>query len=453
MNKRFIKNPEYPHIRLPFDVAATVQQVTKLIVEPRLQLKKSTKNVSPKKNKFYRTTISKILRDTMIFYKNQDNAFVHSMQYMFFKIGMGIYVNITDNVVKMFVPFANMNFVNDWHHFITYESGVSDIQEFNKKHKIRDKVFTDPKFWNTNNCLIGNQKEDKGFPISANRMVELHQLFIEVCSRHKIKDTEFFINKRDFPVLKRNLTEPYHHIFNSRNRPLRNYRFKSYLPIMSMSGSEDFADIMLPTDDDIAIFFKQHHFRHKISPPVWDNKKAIALFRGGATGCGTTLQTNQRLKLADMSSTIPRLNAKVTSWNKRPKKYYREELTIIEPNELPFKLGDKMTINEQVKYKYLIQVDGHVSAFRLSWMLQSRSTILMVESNEKYVLWFQSLLKPWRHYVPVKHDLSDLQEKIEWCINNDKESKKIADRAHRVYEKYVRFPIEYVAYALNLLPQ
>jgi hypothetical protein len=452
MSKRFIRNVEYPHLKLPFHIAANVQQVNKLIVEPRRQLSKSKREYKQRKNRFYRTKISSTLKDNLFIYKNQENAFNHSLNYMFFKIGVGIYVNIINNEVKMFVPFANMNFTNDWYPFITYEQGITDIKIFNKKYKIRDKVFHNPQQWNANNCLIGNQREDNGFPISANRTEEIYNLLVETCKRNKVKDVEFFVNKRDFPVLKRNLTEPYHHIFNSRNRPIRNHRYKSYLPIFSMSSSEDFADIMLPTDDDIALYFKEKHFTNKIKSPEWEEKKPIALFRGGATGCGTTTKNNQRLKLAELSLEIKELDAQVTSWNKRPKKYYNDNLSIIEPRDLSFKLGDKMTIEEQVKYKYLIQVDGHVSAFRLSWMMQSLSTILLVESTENYSLWFQSLLKPWRHYVPVKADMSDLQEKINWCINNDSESKRIAQRAYRVYEKYVRFPLEYVAYALNLLP-
>lgn len=451
MSQRFIRNSEYPHLKLPFDIAANVQQVNKLIVEPRRQLTKSTREYKQKKNRFYRTTVSSYLKDNLTFYKNQDNAFTHSLNYMFFKIGMGIYVNINNNEVKMFVPFANMNYVNDWHQFITYETGITDIKFFNKKHKIRDKVFNNPQQWNANNCLIGNQREDKGFPISANRMEEIYALLVEACKRNKIKDVEFFMNKRDFPVLKRNLTEPYHHLYNSRNRPMRHHRYNTYLPIFSMSSSVDFADIMFPTDDDIAIYFKEKHFTSTIKSPNWDDKKPIALFRGGATGCGTTPANNQRLKLAELSLKIDDLDAQLTSWNKRPKKSFNEHLSIINPKDMPFKLGDKMTIAEQVKYKYLVQVDGHVSAFRLSWMLQSKSTILLVESTENYLLWFQPLLKPWRHYVPVKADMSDLEEKIQWCISHDSESKKIAERAYRVYERHVRFPLDYVAYSLNLL--
>ncbi len=450
MSQRLFRNPDYPHLNLPFPVAANKRQVQHMIVDKRRKLIKHPSKQNVKKNRFYRTAVSCALKDKLSFYRNQENAFGNTLNYMFFKIGMGIYVNIHDNLVKMYVPFANMEYVNDWAEYITFEEGVDDIKFFNKKYKIRDKVFNNPIQWNTNNCLIGNRREDKGFPISDNRLVEIYDLLVETCKKHKVKDVEFFVNKRDFPVLKRDLTEPYHHIFNSRAVPLKVYKYDAYLPIFSMSGSVDFVDVLFPTDDDIAMYFRRKQFAKEMRNVQWEDKEQICLFRGSATGSGTTPQNNQRLRLAEME--IPCLDAKITSWNKRPKKFCGQPLSIINPSELTFKLGDKMSIDQQCGYRYLVHVDGHVSAFRLSWMLHSRSLILMVESPEKYELWFQSLLRPWRHYIPIRADMSDLAEKIEWCINNDAESKKIANRAYRVFEKLVRFPLDYVAYCLNLLP-
>jgi spore maturation protein CgeB len=33
------------------------------------------------------------------------------------------------------------------------------------------------------------------------------------------------------------------------------------------------------------------------------------------------------------------------------------------------------------------------------------------------------------HYVPIAYDLSDLNEKLEWLVNNDAEAKQIAVNA------------------------
>ena len=65
-----------------------------------------------------------------------------------------------------------------------------------------------------------------------------------------IPDCEFFVNKRDHPHLKRNLSEPYDFVFDVRDKPLTRYRFESYAPITSFYCGDDFADIPFPTTED-----------------------------------------------------------------------------------------------------------------------------------------------------------------------------------------------------------
>jgi hypothetical protein len=38
-------------------------------------------------------------------------------------------------------------------------------------------------------------------------------------------------------------------------------------------------------------------------------------------------------------------------------------------------------------------------------------------------------LIPFGNYIPIKYDLSDLEEKIEWVLEHDVEAKEIAERA------------------------
>ena len=43
--------------------------------------------------------------------------------------------------------------------------------------------------------------------------------------------------------------------------------------------------------------------------------------------------------------------------------------------------------------------------------------------------WYYGGLEPYRHYIPVKADLSDLMEKINWAQEHDEEAKEIAEQA------------------------
>lgn len=194
----------------------------------------------------------------------------------------------------------------------------------------------------------------------------------------------------------------------------------------------------------------------------WDEKLPTALFRGGATGGGVTVETNQRLHLAYLShewlladkhpaaalatspettSTLPHLDAKITGWNMRDKKIASGKMNFINPKEFKFS-GDKkqnfVPIYEQSKYKYVVYVEGHCAACRYGFMMQLNSVILKVESKcVASELWYFPLLQPFVDHVPIKADLSDLKEQIEWCRANDDKCREIAKNAKLLYERYI----------------
>jgi hypothetical protein len=59
-------------------------------------------------------------------------------------------------------------------------------------------------------------------------------------------------------------------------------------------------------------------------------------------------------------------------------------------------------------FKYLLYLDGnHVAWRRPQEIMNSNSVLLMQESASRIDI-FYNLLVPYKHYVPVKNDLSDL---------------------------------------------
>ena len=79
------------------------------------------------------------------------------------------------------------------------------------------------------------------------------------------------------------------------------------------------------------------------------------------------------------------------------------------------------------RYKYVVSVDGVSAAWRVTRLLGSGSTLLMQESP--YFEHFYALLKPWVHYVPIRFDLQDLEQKIRWAKAHDAQAKQIAQQA------------------------
>ncbi|CAJ1931556.1 unnamed protein product [Cylindrotheca closterium] len=84
----------------------------------------------------------------------------------------------------------------------------------------------------------------------------------------------------------------------------------------------------------------------------------------------------------------------------------------------------KIEWKEILKYKYLVTVSGNSYAGALKPALLSNSCVLRQDTIARE--WFEDELEEWVHFVPVKYDLSDLFEKIEWAKEHDSECEAIA---------------------------
>lgn len=129
----------------------------------------------------------------------------------------------------------------------------------------------------------------------------------------------------------------------------------------------------------------------------WEQKKPLAVWRGTVTNGGDTGVRKTFINLVNAGK-LPLLDYK----------------------------DSQMSVAEMAKYKYQIDLDGWANAWDgLVWKLASGSVVLKHESvwEQMYYKW----LKPGIHYVPIKADLSDLAEKIQWCVDHDAECKKIGE--------------------------
>lgn len=375
----------------------------------------------------------------------------NTFRYLFNKFKKGIFISVRNNKVETFLPFSKVKFINEWGDRIKVDPKFASFTDFighicsleNRKfseHRVNR--FTN--HWYGNNCLVRYE-----FPLSENDTGVHHikSMFEELCETESIPDIDFFVNRRDFPLLKRDGTEPYNHMWDSENKPLVSHKYDSYLPILSSTTTDKFADIAIPTLEDWArvkflegVSFPKTDKRDYTIPQSvdeWNMKKDIAVFRGASTGAGTTIETNPRLKVASLTKGHEdMIDAGITDWNLRPRKYQGSPyLSTIEIKDLPFGLVQKLTPMEQSGYKYIIHIDGHVSAFRLSLEMALGSVILKVGSE--YKLWYSDMLKPYVHYVPVSKNLDDLFEKIKWCRENPLECLKIVKNARLFYDTYL----------------
>ena len=80
------------------------------------------------------------------------------------------------------------------------------------------------------------------------------------------------------------------------------------------------------------------------------------------------------------------------------------------------------------QHKVIISLQGNDVASGLKWSLQSASVVLMPPPTK--TSWaMEELLEPWVHYIPMLPDGSNAEEMVRWALNNEKEARRIAERA------------------------
>lgn len=112
-------------------------------------------------------------------------------------------------------------------------------------------------------------------------------------------------------------------------------------------------------------------------------------------------------------------------------KYYNHSLCDIgycdmrytEQDDYKYKIDKKLLckdfidIKDQLKYKFIISVEGNDFATNLSWILLSNSLLICpIHVIETWNM--ETKLIPWKHYIPILNDFSDLIKNYYIALNN-----------------------------------
>lgn len=388
--------------------------------------------------------------------KLRNSSTLKTFRYIFHNLKKGIYVRIHKGKLESFVPFSKHGYVNTWSESIKPSSKFENVHKViessqkacNRKYDER-RISRLKQSWVTNGHLIRFE-----YPLrEGDTNVECIKNYIQtVCDERHINDVEFFINRRDFPLLKRDGSHPYNPYINFK---LNHYDApENYLPILSMCTNDNYYDISIPTYEDwgrVSYQYNDQTFgssymarKERTYPPIeiipWEDKIDLAVFRGSSTGIGTNQKTNKRIGLALLSLKHPDfLDCKITEWNTRPRLVNENGESVLDslnPTDFPeISLGNFLTPQEQSQYKYVINIDGHSTAFRISYEFSYGSIVFMCTSA--YKIWYSHIIQPYVHYIPIQYDLSDLIDKIKWCRENPNKCKTIIKNALAFYNTYL----------------
>lgn len=150
---------------------------------------------------------------------------------------------------------------------------------------------------------------------------------------------------------------------------------------------------------------KLRHFRLCADETPWESKKPMAVWRGALNNPlrSELLARHQNSMLADVG-------------------HVGEIKEGFEPKGF-------LSPREQMGYRYIISIEGFDVATNLKWIMASGSVCLMPKG--RYETWFmEGALEPDRHFIELRPDFSDLEEKIARLESNPQWAREIVANAN-----------------------
>lgn len=96
---------------------------------------------------------------------------------------------------------------------------------------------------------------------------------------------------------------------------------------------------------------------------------------------------------------------------------------------------EKKTISEHLDYKFVMALEGNDVASNLKWVMSSNSIAVMPQPTCE--TWFmEGTLIPDYHYIEIKADFSDLEERMNYYIEHINEAEAIIKHAHEYVAQF-----------------
>ncbi|KAJ7215985.1 glycosyl transferase family 90-domain-containing protein [Mycena pura] len=218
---------------------------------------------------------------------------------------------------------------------------------------------------------------------------------------------------------------------------------------LSYSASSQFTTDLYPVFSQNKIYpcFSDILFPSNVS----SDAEYLADWRGQSTGgwiSGNNYISFPRFKVVELSQQHPALiDARITALYEY---FCRTELGC-DKDELKEKYnitGENAPREDVYQYQYVLDVDGNAFSGRFLGLLKSGS---LVFKSTLFTEYFSQWLRPFVHYIPVRADLADLLQRIEWARANPLEAKRIQEAGKEVAERVITDAQNDCYFALALL--
>jgi hypothetical protein len=386
-------------------------------------------------------------------------AFLNTCDHMFNNIGYGAMVYIKDGKIHTYQPFANIYKIKD---------GSEKIKNTNIDKIIEDKIkYLDIKKdyyyhrmikqreqWAFSRCIIFDW-DDWWKDIELYMSIYYHMLET-VLSKSKI-NTCFFINLFDEPVLPKFKCKNYIQNINTCNKNIKIEN--NYIPVLSGASTNNhydkcliYTDVWeLATQKKFSKGCRSWYYKKGKLNTNWNKKNNKIIFRGRNTSCyPNDVNKNIRLKIIKILNKLQNkqitnntidIDVGLSGWADATI-FSNDKLQISNPKELikqGFDLKNRVSMEEQSNNKFILDIDGYVTPFRLCYELLYNSCIVLVLS--KYYSWFYDELKHKENIYIIDQNSDNLEKDITdaliYLSENPEKAKEIAANSRKLGQKII----------------
>jgi len=204
--------------------------------------------------------------------------------------------------------------------------------------------------------------------------------------------------------------------------------------ILTFGSKIDSKSVLIP---DI---YQMYNYKDTIKENIYNdtefNKKINKIIFVGSTTGNINIQLNKRINTCIWGNTdnwaINNTFFKITNIVQIPKdllylytKKYNLNIDSI--------LSNNITINQQLKYKYILSIDGNTWAWdRPVWIMNSNSLFFKYESDN--IGWYYNFLQEDKHYISVTTE--NMEKKYNFFENNTNQALEIINNSKKFVKDY-----------------
>ena len=384
---------------------------------------------------------------------------LNTANYMFNVVGYGVFVSIKDNDVFIFQPFANIYKTKPGTENLTKEE-LETFTNFklttlgiDEKKKTYHTITQNKNQWVFSDCIFFYWNDWwKDIELYLNIYFDMLTTTCKYAKDNskKIENTYFFINLFDQPVALKKSCDQYinQDTVCATNPPLESSPF-----IQIFSGATTdlhydscmvYADAWeVATQKKFGNSCRDWYFDKKVNTN-WDKKTNTITFRGRNSSCYPNDEDkNSRLKVI---KTINEANTNIEkdiglSGVIEQTIYVDGKLITSDKDKIKKIVGDFITpktMTEQSNSKFIVDIDGYVTPWRLVFELSYCSVILLFKS--KYTSWFYDKLTHLGnvYIIDIQNNdniVNNINEALNFFSTNDADCKVIATNAGVLFQE------------------